>query len=129
MKRILQILFLWIAGLGMLGHSFIPHHHHDNENEKQNCEHSCEHEKSSSESIYLDNFDFENHGHDKNHSCSFQDDSFIKQSFPELAATIISLLLIQETETPVFTYQNSNTRLKLNPFYQSKTTRGPPALA
>ncbi len=127
-KRILQILFLWIAGFGILGHSIIPHHHHDNENEKQTCEHSCEHEQSAPELLVLDNYDFENHGHDQDHSCSFQDDSFIMQTFPLLAATITTLLVIDEPTVPVFAYENYDSKITVNPFYRSKTTRGPPAL-
>ncbi len=128
MKRILQILFLWIAGLGIVGHSIIPHHHHDNENEKQTCEHSCEHENKAAGALYIASCDFESHEHDHDHSCSFQDNSFIKQTFSVLTATITNLLIVQELETPVFKYQNNNAKLKANPFYHSKATRGPPAL-
>lgn len=42
MGKIFHIIFLWIAGLLILAHQFIPHHHHNSENESCSIEWNME---------------------------------------------------------------------------------------
>jgi len=141
MRRFVQILFLWLAGIGLLGHLLIPHHHHNNSDEacaQENIEtehqhHSdsdCTHEHNdfTAESNYFAE-NCANHSHDHEQACSFQNHSFIEKGNTVLTATIISLLTIKKDESRPINYLFYQAKKAKDTKYQFRPNRAPPVIA
>lgn len=147
MKKFVQILFLWLAGLGLLGHAFIPHHHHNHNNDvcaqdnitnnhsepdHDHHHHSngCTHEqtKFEAESKYFAE-NCADHSHDHEQACSFQNHSFIEKGNTLHAATIINLFVLRQVESKPVNYIIYQAKKAKDNSYLFRSNRAPPVMA
>ena len=94
MMRLLKITILWIAGILVLGHSAIPHHHH-NVNQIECGEHHDGHKTPSS---FTDNSFCSSHNtHDE--ICYIEQNTIVKHYQNIQVALIIDIINISEMES------------------------------
>lgn len=88
MMKALQITFLWMAGLLILGHNVIPHHHHESEQEA--C-HEQHHESD------------HNHDHDHHNDFNLQlaDDCCQDEDTQHNACNLNQRTIVKDQNAPI----------------------------
>jgi hypothetical protein len=96
MMKILQITFLWLAGLLVLGHQLIPHHHHHLHGQEQ-TNHCCTHSHHNSST-------YQHHDHGETDVvCHWHQNPKLEQNLEVSAVPpVVLALFVPEIETGTF---------------------------
>lgn len=135
MMRILQILFLWLAGFTLLGHSVIPHHHHHSKEQvcAQEVPVSCDHEHRGNDHHHGIDSDLAdncfNHQHEQEEACSLNVNTYIEYQQIVLFALQSSNLFLSSPPTQSITYDNSNSGEINKCLCEQHSGRAPPILS
>jgi hypothetical protein len=130
----IAVFFVWLAILVLLGHGFVPHHHHSN---PIDCAETCDFDEVSS----LANHQL-NHGHSflshckashnnaNDPACHFKTEAtteFSKQAVQSFVLVCNWLQLVRPTKDTNSFYESWSNHYSFD-FFNYKTSRGPPAI-
>lgn len=133
MMRIIHISLLWIAGVLLLGHNIIPHHHHQSEQKvcaEEHHQHEHEHEHNNHHEHDNDNSynaiccDTESENHE---ACNFDQRTTVKDyngQFTSLVSTTIKLPHVFEQQCSLWYIFKIG--IVSSPFWDSSPSRAPP---
>lgn len=135
MMKFIQILFLWLAGFTLLGHSIVPHHHHNDI--EQICSHEappkCSHEHNSEHHNHLadtktaDNCI--NHQHEHEEACTLHVNTYIEHQQNTFYAVLNSIQKYSFQNEISFTYDTSNSGKTNSCLGHQHHGRAPPILS
>lgn len=136
MMKVLQIAFLWVAGLGLLGHSIIPHHHHSSKEQHCNYDNTAESHDSTHEHQHFGEHDadhscdeYANHEHEEKNACELQVNTYTKHTLIQLVATLTSSTSYSIQEQKQHAYNAFRIDFTQRLFLGNYFGRAPPTLS
>lgn len=137
MMRIFQIALLWLAGALLVGHSIIPHHHHETEQEfcaennhehDHNHDHNHDHDNGNEHSNKLEAFnDCCNEPIADHEACTINQRTIVKDNSAPLALFGSATLKLPNLRKPICKlWHNYTIGITSDAFWDYAPSRAPP---